>query len=95
MKRFALSLMMLLVLASVRTTLAQENQKVTSMSEKARVFVTDSQSWEMSGAQGGSSAGFAGEVHGGARPQTAASVVTSKPANGGQGKSGQWKVPGT
>ena len=76
MKRLALSLMMLLVLASVHTTLAQENQKVTSISEKARVFVTDSQPWEMSGAQGGSGAGFAGEVHGGARPQTAEIIKT-------------------
>jgi len=76
MKRLALSSMMLLVLASVHTTVAQENQKVTSTSEKARVFVTDSQSWEMSGAQGGSNAGFAGEVHGGARPQTAEIIKT-------------------
>jgi PEGA domain-containing protein len=76
MKRIALSLTMLSVLASVHTTLAQESQKVTSTSEKARVFVTDSQSWEMSGAQGGSSAGFAGEVHGGARPQTAEIIKT-------------------
>jgi hypothetical protein len=76
MKRLAPSLMILSVLASVHATLAQENQKVTSTSEKARVFVTDSQSWEMSGAQGGSSAGFAGEAHGGARPQTAEIIKT-------------------
>jgi len=54
--------------------LAQGNQ--TSSVEKARVFVTDSQSWEMSGAEGGSSAGFAGTVHGGARPQTAEIIKT-------------------
>ena len=76
MKRLAPSLMILSVLAPVHATLAQENQKVTSTSEKARVFVTDSQSWEMSGAQGGSSAGFAGEAHGGARPQTAEIIKT-------------------
>jgi len=76
MKRLTLSLMMLVILASVHTALAQENQKVTSTSEKARVFVTDSQSWEMSGAQGGSNAGFAGEVHGGARPHTAEIIKT-------------------
>jgi len=76
MKRLPLSLMMLLVLASVHTTLAQEGQKGTATSEKARVFVTDSQSWEMSGAQGGSGAGFAGEAHGGARPQTAEIIKT-------------------
>jgi PEGA domain len=44
--------------------------------ERARVFITDSESWEMSGASGGSSGGFAGETHGGARPQTAEIVKT-------------------
>jgi hypothetical protein len=76
MKKLAPPLMLLLVLALVSKAIAQENQKVTSTPDKARVFVTDSQSWEMSGAQGGSSAGFAGEVHGGARPQTAEIVKT-------------------
>jgi PEGA domain len=76
MKRLALSLMMLLVLASVYTTLAQENQKVTSTPEKARVFITDSQSWEMSGHSGGAGGAFGGEAHGGARPQTAEIVKT-------------------
>ncbi|HUO17814.1 MAG TPA: PEGA domain-containing protein [Verrucomicrobiae bacterium] len=41
-----------------------------------RVFITDSDSWEMVGASGGSSAGFAGSVHGGARPQTAEIIKT-------------------
>ncbi len=41
-----------------------------------RVFITDSQSWEMMGSSGGSSAGFAGSVHGGARPQTAEIIKT-------------------
>jgi hypothetical protein len=45
-------------------------------SPKARVFITDSQSWEMSGASGGSAAGFGGTVHGGARPQTAEIIKT-------------------
>jgi hypothetical protein len=56
--------------------LAQDNPKASSDSEKARVFITDSQSWEMAGASGGSSAGFGGEVHGGARPQTAEIIKT-------------------
>jgi hypothetical protein len=47
-----------------------------SDSERARVFVTDSESWEMSGASGGSSGGFASETHGGARPQTAEIIKT-------------------
>jgi hypothetical protein len=36
--------------------------------QKPRVFVTDSQSWETSGALGGSSSGFGGAAKGGARP---------------------------
>src|SRR4051794_14792792 len=44
--------------------------------EKARVFVTDSQSWEMSGSSGGSSSAFGGHVSGGARPQTGEIVKT-------------------
>ncbi len=47
-----------------------------SDADRARVFITDSESWEMSGASGGSSAGFAGETHGGARPQTTEIVKT-------------------
>jgi hypothetical protein len=38
--------------------------------QKPRVLITDSQSWETSGAFGGSSGGFAGVGKGGARPQT-------------------------
>jgi len=44
--------------------------------EKARVFVTDSQSWEMSGGGGGTRGGFGGGVKGGARPQTAEIIKT-------------------
>lgn len=44
--------------------------------EKARVFVTDSKSWEVSGHSGGSSSAFGGETHGGARPQTAEIIKT-------------------
>ena len=44
--------------------------------EKPRVFITDSQSWEVSGSSGGSSAGFASQTHGGARPQTAEIIKT-------------------
>ena len=38
---------------------------------KPRVFVTESQSWEVGGHVGGSADGFGGSAHGGARPQTA------------------------
>ncbi len=47
-----------------------------SAQEKPRVFVTDSQSWEISGGGGGSNSGFGGGVKGGARPQTAEIVKT-------------------
>jgi hypothetical protein len=43
---------------------------------KPRVFISDSQSWEMSGGGGGSSAGFGGASSGGARPQTAEIIKT-------------------
>lgn len=44
--------------------------------EKCRVFITDSQSWETRSSGGGTSAGFGGESHGGARPQTAEIIKT-------------------
>lgn len=49
---------------------------VAAAQEKARVFVTDSQSWEMSGSSGGSAGAFGGHVKGGARPQTAEIIKT-------------------
>jgi PEGA domain len=48
----------------------------TSDPQKARVFITDSQSWQMTGNSGGSNSGFAGHSSGGARPQTAEIVKT-------------------
>jgi len=44
--------------------------------DKPRVFITDSQSWEMSGSAGGSGGTFGAETHGGARPQTAEIIKT-------------------
>lgn len=49
---------------------------VAAAQQKPRVFVTDSQSWEMRGAGGGSSEGFGGASSGGARPQTAEIIKT-------------------
>ncbi len=63
--RLAISVLILVVIAT--PVVAQE---------KARVFVTDSQSWEISGGAGGSSNGFGGGVRGGARPQTAEIIKT-------------------
>ncbi len=44
--------------------------------EHARVFITDSQSWEVQSSGGGNWAGFGSESHGGARPQTAEIIKT-------------------
>lgn len=47
-----------------------------SAADQPRVFITDSQSWEISGGGGGSSAGFGGAVKGGARPQKGEIIKT-------------------
>jgi hypothetical protein len=44
--------------------------------EKPRVFITDSQSWEIAGYGGGTSAGGGSRTAGGARPQTAEIIKT-------------------
>jgi hypothetical protein len=51
-------------------------QMVKVPSEKARFFVTDSQSWEIGAGSGGSGGTFGGAGNGGARPQTAEIVKT-------------------
>ena len=43
---------------------------------KPRVFITDSQSWEVRGGAGGSQGSFGGSESGGARPQTAEIIKT-------------------
>jgi hypothetical protein len=48
----------------------------TSTDTRARVYITDSQSWQMTGNSGGSSEGFGGHSSGGARPQTAEIIKT-------------------
>jgi hypothetical protein len=48
----------------------------TSDAQGARVFITDRQSWQMTGNSGGSSDAFAGHSSGGARPQTAEIIKT-------------------
>lgn len=45
-------------------------------SGRARVYVTDSKSWEIGGAVGGTSGGFGGAGNGGDRPQTAEIIKT-------------------
>lgn len=51
-------------------------QTSTTSEQKARVFISDSQSWEMSGNAGGSNGTFAAHSAGGARPQTAEIIKT-------------------
>lgn len=55
---------------------SQEKAAVGFPGERARVFVTDSKSWEMTGGGGGTNAGFGGATRGGARPQTAEIIKT-------------------
>ena len=51
-------------------------QTTTAAAPKPRVFISDSQSWEMSGNAGGANGTFAAHSAGGARPQTAEIVKT-------------------
>lgn len=51
-------------------------QTSTDSEQKARVFITDSQSWQVSGNSGGYGGAFGGHTSGGARPQTAEIVKT-------------------
>ena len=44
--------------------------------DQARVFITDSTSWEVGGHAGGGGGAFGAETHGGARPQTAEIIKT-------------------
>jgi hypothetical protein len=48
----------------------------TSDVQKARVFITDSQSWQMSGSGGGTNDAHGSHFSGGARPQTAEIIKT-------------------
>ena len=48
----------------------------TTSGQKPRVFISDSQSWEMSGNAGGANGTFAAHGAGGARPQTAEIIKT-------------------
>ena len=64
----SLSILLLLIPSAAQTA--------TASGQKARVFISDSQSWEMSGTAGGSSGAFAAHSSGGARPQTAEIIKT-------------------
>ncbi len=55
---------------------AQDQPKYPPSADKARVFITDSESWEMSGSGGGANGAWGAQTHGGARPQTAEIIKT-------------------
>ncbi len=55
---------------------AQDNPKAAPDSDRARVFITDSQSWEVAGYGAGGAGGGGSTSHGGARPQTAEIIKT-------------------
>ena len=75
-----LSGLAMLCLAVCLTTFAQDHSTTLPAnypaSDKPRVFITDSQSWEMSGSAGGSNGSWGAQTHGGARPQTAEIIKT-------------------
>jgi hypothetical protein len=65
-----------LSLGTILSVMAQDKPVGNPADEKPRVFITDSQSWQIAGASGGSSSGFGGAVAGGARQQTAEIIKT-------------------
>jgi len=68
--------LILLLSAAVIPGYAQDKPAATEDSGKARVFITDSQSWEMAGGGGGAGGAYGSSVSGGARPQTAEIIKT-------------------
>jgi len=72
--RLSVSLITFALLAPI--SIAQNTPSDAGQPAKARVFITDSKSWEMVGGGGGSSSGFGGATRGGARPQTAEIIKT-------------------
>jgi PEGA domain len=73
---FIASLLLAFFLFTCAAFAQSTGEMVKVPSEKARIFITDSQSWELGGGGGGSSAGFGGAGGGGARPQTAEIIKT-------------------
>lgn len=76
---WAIAMGLLLTMCSLgraQSTASQGPATALSDADRARVFITDSQSWEVQGSAGGNWAGFGSESHGGARPQTAEIIKT-------------------
>lgn len=66
----------LLAQTSLSQTQQATPQQPATAADKPHVFVSDSQSWEMSGSGGGSNGSWGAQTHGGARPQTAEIIKT-------------------
>jgi len=68
------------ILASSALSITAAAQDKTDPAKKVRVYVTDSDSWQMTGTSGGASSGFisgfGSSSRGGARPQTAEIIKT-------------------
>jgi hypothetical protein len=62
--------------APAASTAQPATQSVPADLEKARVFITDSQSWSVAGSGGGSHGSYGSAMSGGARPQTAEIIKT-------------------
>jgi len=58
------------------SSLAQDKPATTAPADAARVFITDSESWSVSGQSGGTGGSYGGTMAGGARPQTAEIIKT-------------------
>jgi hypothetical protein len=76
----AMPLAMFASTAQSASTAGQDGATKTSQgpadADRARVFITDSQSWSIAGASGGSGGAYGGSFAGGARPQTAEVIKT-------------------
>lgn len=55
---------------------AQDKPVLVPLTDAARVFITDSESWSVAGSSGGSRGSYGGAMAGGARPQTAEIIKT-------------------
>jgi hypothetical protein len=55
---------------------AQDKPAIVPLTDAARVFITDSESWSVAGSSGGSRGSYGGAMAGGARPQTAEIIKT-------------------
>lgn len=67
---------MLFLIAFATAVVSQDKPQAAPPDDKPRVFITDSESWEMAGSGGGTNGTYGSHFSGGARPQTAEIVKT-------------------